>query len=78
MMVTFAFNELKYRSHPSILTLKEVCKERPATPFSFSEVCKEEILKDILNSGTSTVSQDTDFATRFIKKNADIFAEFLH
>ena len=53
-------------------------QERSTSPFLFSEVCKEEILKDILNLDTSKTCQDTDVHTRVIKENADIFAEFLH
>ena len=63
---------LKYRNHPSIFTIEKVCKERSIGPFSFSEVCKEEILKDILNFHSSNLCQDTDVPTRDVKENADI------
>ena len=69
---------MKYRNHPSIFTIGEVRKERSTGPLSFSEVCKQEILKYILNFDTSNPYQDTDVPTRDIKKNSDIFAEFLH
>ena len=69
---------LKYRNHPSIFTIGEVRKGRFTGPFSFPEVCKEEILKYILNFDTSNPYQDTDVPTRDVKKNSDIFAEFLH
>ena len=42
------------------------------------ELCKEEILGDILNLDTFKTCQDTDVPIRVIKENADIFAEFLH
>ena len=51
---------LKYTNHLSILTIREVCKERFASPFSFSEVCKEEILKHILNLDTSMQRRNTE------------------
>ena len=35
---------LKFRNHPSILTIGEVCKERCTSSFSFSEVCKGAML----------------------------------
>ena len=44
----------KYRKHPSILTIGEVWKERKEhATFSFPEVAKEEILRDILNLDVS-------------------------
>ena len=69
---------LKYGNYASILTTGEICKERSTVSFSFSEVCKEEILKYILIFNTSKACQDTDVLTRAINKNAEIFAEFLH
>ena len=71
---------VKYRKHPSILTIREVCKERKRkhAAFSFSEVAKEKILRDILNLDVSKASQDTDIPSKIIKENADIFANFLH
>ena len=44
---------LRYRNHPSILNIGEVCKEKSASHFSFSKIWKEEILRDILNLDTS-------------------------
>ena len=35
---------LKYRNHPSILTIGEVYKEKSSSPFSFLEVCEEDQL----------------------------------
>ena len=69
---------LKYRNHPSILTLGEVCKEKSDSPFLFTGIDKEEILKEILNLNASMACQDTDPPTKIIKENADIFAEFLY
>ena len=44
---------LKYRNHSNILTIGEVCKERSTSPFPFSEICKEKLLRDILNLDAS-------------------------
>ena len=71
---------VKYRKHPSILTIGEVCKERKKkhAAFSFSKVAKEEIFREILNLDVSKACQDTDIPSKIIKENADIFASFLH
>ena len=42
---------------------KTVMLLRSTSPLSFSEVCKEEILKDTLNLDTSKTCQDTDVPT---------------
>ena len=71
---------VKYRKHPSILTIGEVCNERKKkhAAFSFSKVAKEEIFREILNLDVSKACQDTDIPSKIIKENADIFASFLH
>ena len=70
---------IKYRRHPAILTIGEVCGERKKyAVFSFSEVAKEEIFRDILNLDVSKACQDTDISSKIIKENPDIFANFLH
>ena len=66
----------KYRNHPRILTIGEVCKKNPQ--FSFRCVDKNEILKEILNLDASKACQDSDIPSRIIKENADIFTDFLH
>ena len=55
---------------------KEIKKKHAA--FSFSEVAKEEIFRNILNLGASKACQDTNIPSKIIKENADIFANFLH
>ena len=67
---------VKYRNHPSILTIGEVCKKNPQ--FSFRCVDKDEILKEILNLDASKACQDSDIPSRIIKENADIFTDILH
>ena len=71
---------VKYRKHPSILTIGEVCKERKKkhSAFSFSKVAKEEIFKDILKLDVSKACQNTDIPFKIIKENADIFATFFY
>ena len=69
---------LKYRDHPSILAIGEVCKEKSDSPFLFTGIDKEETLKEIPNLDTSKACQDTDVTTKIRKENADIFADFLH
>ena len=68
---------VKYRKHPSILTIVEVCKEEK-TAFSLSKVVKEEIFRNTLNLDVSKACQGTDIPSKVIKENADIFASFLH
>ena len=69
---------LKYTDHPSILAIGELCKEKSDSPFLFTGIDKQEILKEILNLDTSKACQDTDAPTKILKENADIFADFLH
>ena len=56
---------VKYRNHPNILTIGEVCKINPQ--FSFRCVDKDEILKEILNLDASKACQDSDIPSRIIK-----------
>ena len=70
---------MKYRNHPSTLTIAEVCKNKSNKQplFSFSEVTRDEILKEILSLDTTKACQDTDIPTKILKENADIFSDFL-
>ena len=67
---------VKYRKHPIILKIGEVCNRKQCSLFSFSHVDKEEILKEILSLDSSKVSQDTDIPIKILKDNADIFSDF--
>ena len=71
---------VKYRKHPSILTIGEACNEikKKHAAFSISKLAKEEIFREILNLDVSKACQDTDIPSKIIKENADIFASFLH
>ena len=67
---------LKYRNHPSILTIGEVCKNKSnkQPSFSFSQASRDKILKEILSLDTTKACQDTDIPTKILKENADIFS----
>ena len=59
----------KYRSHPSILAIEEVCNKHPTRlPFSISKINGEEILRQILKLETSKKCQDTDIPTKLSKR----------
>ena len=68
---------VKYRSHPSILKIGEVCNRKQRYLFSFSHLDKEEVLREIVSLDLAKASQDTDIPTKIIKDNADIFSDFL-
>ena len=68
---------VKYRNHPSILAIGEVCNKHRRLPFSFSKINRQEILGEILKLETSKLRQDTDIPIKIIKENADIFADIL-
>ena len=53
-------------------------KKKKHAAFSYSEVAKEEIFRDILNLDVSKACQDSDILSKVIKENADIFVSFLH
>ena len=57
---------LKYRNHPSILTIGEVYKNKSNKQplFSFSQANRDEILKEILTLDTTKACQDTDIPTK--------------
>ena len=50
---------VKYRTHPSIIAIKESCNLR--TRFNFSFVDKEDILKEIKKLKANKVTQNTSF-----------------
>ena len=57
---------LKYRNHPSILTIREL-----------KEVSIEEIQKEIVSLNNKKASQNPDIPTKIIKENSDIFEKVL-
>ena len=67
----------KYRNHPSILNIVEVCESN--LKFFLGVLIKTRLaIKEISNLDVSKACQDSDISSRIIKKNADIFTDFLH
>ena len=65
---------IKYRLHPSIIAIKEKCIL--SFSFSFSQVERDKIVKEINNLKTNKATQNTDIPTKLIKENSDIFGIF--
>ena len=59
---------VKYRNHPNILAIGEVCSKYRRLPFSFSKIQRDEILSDILKLETFKASQDTNIPTKIVKE----------
>ena len=66
---------VKYRTHPSIVAIKKFCNSK--SHFSFKNVQKEEILKELNNLNINKATQNTDIPTKIIKENSDIFGDFI-
>ena len=66
---------MKYRFHPSIVAIKKNCNS--GLSFSFSQVERHEIMKEINNLKTNKTTQSTDMPTKRIKENSDIFEDFI-
>ena len=66
---------MKYRFHPSIVAIKENCNS--GSSFSFSQVERDEIMKEIDNLKTNKVTQSTDLPTKLFKENFDNFGDFI-
>ena len=66
---------MKYRSHPSIIGIKDKCNSDLHFNFSFVEY--DEIMKEIKNLKTNKATQNTDIPLKLIKENSDIFADFI-
>ena len=65
---------IKYRLHPSIIAIKEKCVS--SFSFSFSQVERDKIVKEINSLKTNKATQSTDIPTKLIKENSDIFENF--
>ena len=68
---------VRYRNHPSILKIGEVCHGNNAINFPFSTVQRKQILKEITPLNSSKAGQSTDISTKIIKQTSDIFADFI-
>ena len=66
---------LKYRDHPSIITIKR--SRYQTVPFHFSYIDKKTVLKIIRSLSNNKASQETDMPVRVVKGNAEYFAEII-
>ena len=66
---------VRFRNHPSIFNIKIFCNSK--SHFSFKNVQKEEILKELNNLNINKATQNTDIPTKIIKENSDIFGDFV-
>ena len=67
---------VRYRNHPSILTIREVCKKSHKLSFSCSQVVKKYI-EEIQRLDRKKAAQESDILSRIIMENSDIFCEYL-
>ena len=63
----------RFKKHPSVVATFENHKDNA---FSFRHVSLNEITKEIKRLDVKKACQDTDVATKVIKNNSDIFANF--
>ena len=66
---------VRYRNHLSIAAIKKYCNSK--SHFSFKNVQKEEILKELNNLNINKATQNTDIPTKIMKENSDIFGDFI-
>ena len=66
---------VRYRNHPSIVAIKKFCNSK--SYFSFKNVQKEEILKELNNLNINKATQNTNIPTKILKENSDIFGDFI-
>ena len=57
---------VRYRNHPSNAAIKKFCNSK--SHFSFKNVQKEEILKELNNLNINKATQNTDIPTKIIKE----------
>ena len=66
---------LKYRDHPSIITIKRFHYQ--TVSFHFSHIDKKTVLKIRRSLSNKKASQETDLPVRVVKENAEYFAEII-
>ena len=66
---------LKHKKHPSILAIRTKCNRNGI--YSFREVSFKEIETEIRLLKLNKTSQYSDIPTKIIKKNSDIFSNFI-
>ena len=67
----------KYKDHPSITAIKNPMAEIEKTNFSFKEITKPFVVKEIKNLNSKKTSQSNDIPTKLIKEYSDIFATII-
>ena len=53
--------------HPSVVAIKKICNS--GLSFSFSQLERDEIMKEINNLNINKTTQSTDIARKLIKEN---------
>ena len=66
---------MKYRFHPRIIAVKKNCNS--GLSYSFSQVERDEIIKEINNLKTNKATQSTYIPTKLIKENSGIFGNVI-
>ena len=66
---------LKYKSHPSIIAIKNA--RRNQLGFYFSEVTVDDIWKELKRLNPRKAAQNTDIPIKILKENADIFSSYI-
>ena len=65
---------MEYRNHPSIIAIRNKCKDK--RNFNFIEVDQKQIEKNVLKLDENKASQSSDIPI-VLKENSDIFSNFL-
>ena len=66
---------LKYRDHPSIISIKRFRYQ--TAPFHFLYIDVKTVLKIIRSLNKNKPSKETDMPVKVVKENAEYFAEFI-
>ena len=66
---------LKYKSHPSIVAIRNQCKNKASS--SLLKLTKKKLNIWFLNQNVNKVSQSPDVPLKIVKENIDIFNDFL-
>ena len=66
---------IKYRFHPSIVSIKKNCNA--SSCFNFSQVECDKIVKEINNLTRNKATRSTYIPTNLMKENSDIYRDFI-
>ena len=67
----------KYKYHPSITAIKNHMDKIEKPNFSFNDITKPFVIKEIKNLDPKKTSQSNDIPTKLIKEYSDIFATII-